>query len=153
MMLEIKKLTRPFERFSHDLIASRIKLLERGIDHPFVVLNDRTRFWITIISEKLPWVLKTERALRSFKEETDKIKEAKRIFYKIRKARNRSPSGYITDILVLIPESNRKIEYQIYDAFGELLRKSRPLLFDLHLIKLKGRKLEEVTPKGFWRYE
>lgn len=152
-MLEIEKLSNPFQKFSHDLVASNIKLLERGIDHPFIVFANRAGLLARLLTQKLSWLVKTEEALRSFKERIDRIEETKAVFCKLREARNRTPSGYITDILVVIPDSNRKIEYQIYDAFGELLRTFHPLLFDLHLTKLKGRKLEEVTPKGFWRYE
>ena len=153
MMLEIERLSDPFQKFSHDLVANSIQLIRRGIDHPFIVFTDRASLLSNIITERLSWFVKTEEALRSFKERIHKIEETKVIFYKLREARSRTPSGYITDILVVIPDSNRKMEYQIYDAFGKLLRTSHPLLFDLHLTKLKGRKLEEVTPEGFRRYE
>ena len=152
-MLEIERLSEPFQKFSRNLVASNIQLIKKGIDHPFLVFTNRAKLLRSILTERLSWCVKTEEALRSFKERIDKIEETKGVFYKLREARNRTPSGYITDILVVIPESNRKLEYQIYNAFGQLLRTSRPLLFDLHLIKLKGRELEEVTPKGFWRYE
>lgn len=152
-MLKIEKLTKPFQIFSHDLVASNIKLLEKGIDRPFKVFNNRVKLLISVLSERLPWLVKTEKALRSFKERIDKIEETRGFFYNIRETRNRTPAGYITDILVVIPDSNRKIEYQIYDAFGKLLRTSNSLLFDLHIVKLKGRKLEEITPEGFRRYE
>lgn len=153
MMLEIEKLTKPFQKFPHDLLASNIKLLGTGIDCPFIVLNNRAKLLVSVLSDKLLWLVKTEKALRSFKERIDEIEEIRGFFYNIRETRNRTPAGYITDIQVVIPDSNRKIEYQIYDAFGELLRTSNSLLFDLHIVKLKGRKLEEITPEGFRRYE
>jgi hypothetical protein len=153
MILEIKKLTEPFQKFSYDLVACNIKLLEKGIDYPFIVFNDRAKLFLSVLSERVPWLLKTEKALQSFKKRIDRIEEIRGLFYKIREARNRTPSGYITDILIIIPDSNRKIEYQIYDAFGELLRTTNSLLFDLHVLKQKGRKLEEIVPKGFRRYE
>lgn len=153
MLLEIENLSEPFQKFSRDLVVSNIKLMKNGIDKPFIVFTDRARFLSSVLNEKLSWFVKTEEALQSFKERTNKIEEIRGFFYKLRETHNRTPSGFIIDILVVIPESNRKIEYQIYDAFGELLRTFNSLLFDLHIIKLRERRLEEVIPKRFRRYE
>lgn len=71
----------------------------------------------------------------------------------MREAHDRTPSGYIAEIGVVIPDSDRKLEYQIYDKFRELLKASHPLLFDLHIIKLRDRRLDEAIPEGFWRYK
>jgi len=152
-MLEIERLSDPFQKFSRDLVASNMQVIKKGMNHPFIVFTERAKSFCSIWTERFSWLMKTEEALRSFKKRIDKIEETRGVFHNLREARDRTSSGYISDILVVIPDSNRKVEYQIYDAFGEVLRTSRPLLFDLHLIKLKGRKLEEVTPKGFWRYE
>lgn len=152
-MLEIENLSDPFQKFSRNLVASNIQLIKNGIDNPFIVFTNRARFLSSVLNEKLSWFVKTEEALQSFKERIGKIEGTRGFFYKLRETRNRTPSGFITDILVVIPESNRKIEYQIYDAFGELLRTFNSLLFDLHIIKLRDRRLEEVIPKRFWRYK
>ncbi|MCW3985431.1 MAG: hypothetical protein NWE91_03345 [Candidatus Bathyarchaeota archaeon] len=153
MMLEIQELEKPFKKVSHGLIAGNIRLLETGITHPFIILNDRTKILARILSDRKPWLVKTKEALGNFSKAIYKIRGIDGLYFNIREAYDRTPSGHITDIRVIIPESNRDIEYKIYDAFGELLRRSRPLLFDLHLIKLRGRKPEEVIPKGYWHYE
>ena len=153
MTIEIERLSEPFWKFSHDWVASNIHIIKQGIDHPFAVLTDRARSLSSVFAERLSWLKKTEKALRSFKEDTDKIKGVEGLFISMREAHNRTPSGYITDIRVTIPDSNRELEYRIYGAFRELLKTSHPLLFDLHLVKLRGRELEEVLPKGFWRYK
>lgn len=152
MMLEIENIDKPFREVSQGSLAVRIKSLGTGMINPFIILTDRAKLWTEVLSRQMPWVVKTEKALQSFKERMDKVKETKGLYLNIREAQRRTPSGYITDIRVIIPDSNREIEYQVYDAFGELLRTSSPLLFDLHIIKLRGRKLEEAIPDGFWRY-
>ncbi|MCK4478370.1 hypothetical protein KAU88_07580 [Candidatus Bathyarchaeota archaeon] len=153
MMLEIQELEKPFKKVSHGLMAGNIRLLETGITHPFIILNDRTKLLARILSDRTPWLIKTEKTIRNFSEIIYGIRGIEGLYLNMREVYNRTPSGYITEIRVIIPESNRDIECAIYDAFGELLRKSRPLLFDLHIIKLRGRKQEEATPEGFWRYE
>lgn len=152
-MLEIERLSSPFEKFSYNLVVGNIQLIKKGIDHPFIIFANRARLLSNVLVERLSWFVKTEKALQSFKERIDKIEETRGVFYKIRETRERTPSGYITDILVVIPNSNQKLEYRVYDAFGELLRTSKSLLFDLHILKLRGRKLEEIAPEGFRRYE
>ena len=152
-MLEIERLSTPFRKFSHDVVVSNIQLLRRGIDHPFIVFTNKARFLSRVFSERLSWLRKTEKALRSFKKRTDKIEEIRGLYINIREAHDRRPSGYITEMRVVIPDSNRELEYRIYDTFRELLKNSRPLLFDLHIIKLRDRGLEEAIPEGFWRYK
>lgn len=153
MMLEVQELARPFQKFSHGLVAHNIKLLETAITYSFTVFIDTAKLMTNVLSDRIPWLVKTEKALGTFKERIDKITTIKGFFCNMREARIRTPSGHITEIQVIIPNSNRETEYKIYDAFGELLRTSSPLLFDLHITKLKGRRLEEVVPEGFWRYE
>ena len=153
MMLEIERLSDPFQKFSRDLVASNIQLIKQGINHPFIVFTNRARYFSRISTERLSWLMKTEKALQSFKKRTDKIEEIKGLYINLRKAHDRRPSGYITEIRVVIPDSNRELEYQVYNTFRELLKTSRPLLFDLHIIKLRDRRLEEAIPRGFWRYK
>ena len=153
MALEIKEIAKPFQNFSYMMAVYNLMLLRRSLNHPFIVLNERVKLWTKVMSTKLSWLVKTEKALRSFKERIDSIDGIEGLYLKLREAHERAPSGYIADIRVVILDSNRKLEYQIYDAFGELLRTSRPLLFDLHVVKLRGRQLMEAIPTGFWRYE
>ena len=153
MMLEIQELEKPFTKVAHGLVAGSIKLLESGITHPFTILNDRTRLLTGVLSNKMPWLVKAEKVLRSFRKTIYEIGGTEGLYLNMREAHDRTPLGYITEIRLIIPDSNRELEYRIYDAFRELLRTSSPLLFDLHIIKLRGRRSEEVIPKGFWRYE
>ena len=153
MLIEIKKFGKPFENLSYVFIAANIKLLESGINNPFIILNKRARFIFEVFSQKTPWIVKTEKALNVFREKLYKITEIEGLYVRLREAHGRTPSGYITELQVTIPDGDRKLERQIYAAFGELLRLYRPLLFDLHLSKLKNRNPEQVVPEGFWRYE
>jgi len=152
MTLQIKDIEKPLRIWSQVITLRNLILFKASFSHPFTVLNKTTSLWSKIISEKLPWVVVTEKALRGFKKEIDKIDGIEGLYINLREAYNRTPSGYIVDILVFVPDCKREKEYLIYDTFGELLRTGKPLLFDLHLIKLRGRKLEGVIPKGFWRY-
>jgi hypothetical protein len=151
-MLEISEIDKPFRKLSHGLLANEVKLLERSINRPFAIFSDRTKMWAHVFSKQLPWLVRTEETLRIFKQRVDETDEVKGLYLSIRQADGRTPSGYITDMLAIIPDGNRKIEDKIYSAFGELLRTSGSLLFDLHIVKLRGRRIEEVVPVGFWRY-
>jgi hypothetical protein len=151
-MLEIAEIDKPFRDLSYGLLANEVKRFGISINQPFAVFTDKTKLWTNILSRAMPWLLKTEKALQDFRERIGKIENTRQLYLKIREAYGRTPAGYIVDIRVIIPDSNREIEYQVYDAFGELLEMANPLLFDLHIIRLKGRKLEEAIPKGFWRY-
>lgn len=150
-MLEISEIDKPFREFSLGLLASEMKRLGTSINRPFLIFTDRTKLWVNIFSKQMPWLVKTEETLRRFKQSIDKIEKVNDLYLNIREACGRTPTGYIIDMRVIIPDMDRKIEYSVYAAFGELLRTS-PLLFDLHIIKLKGRKPKEVIPEGFWRY-
>ena len=152
-MLEIKEMAKPLQTFSQLMLIHSLMMLKASLSHPFVVFNETARLWNKVLSEKLPWLIKTEKALLSFSKMIDEIEEIEGLYIKMREVYERSPSGYITEIRVIILDSTRELEYRIYDVFGELLRTSSPLLFDLHIIKLRGRKIEEVIPEGFWRYE
>jgi hypothetical protein len=151
-MLEISEIDKPFRELSNGLLASEVNLLRTSFNRPFIIFNDRTKVWANILSREMPWLVKTEKSLQIFKTRMNEIEEKKDLYLNIRDAYGRTPSGYITDILVIIPKENREIERKIYSAFGELLRTSDILLFDLHVTKLRGRKPEEVIPEGFWRY-
>ena len=153
MIVEIKRLGKPFENFSHGLISANIKLLKSGINTPFIILNKRAKFVLDVFVQKTPWILRTKKALSTFREKLDGITEIKGLYVRLREAFGRTPSGYITELQLTIPDSNRKMEHQIYNLFGELLKTTHPLLFDFHLSKLKGRNPEEVISEGFWRYE
>ena len=151
-MLEIAEIDKPFRDLSYILLANEVKRLGMSINLPFAVFTDKTKLWANALSKEMPWLVKTEKALQSFRIRIDKIEETKDLYLNIREAYGRTPSGYITDIQVIIPEENREVEREIYRAFGELLRNSDLLLFDLHITKLRGRKVTEVIPEGFWRY-
>jgi hypothetical protein len=151
-MLEIAEIGKPFRDLSYGLLANEVKRFGISINQPFAIFTDKTKLWTNILSKAMPWLLKTEKALQDFRERMGKIKNTRELYLNIREAYGRTPAGYIVDIRVIIPDSNRETEYQVYDAFGELLEMANRLLFDLHIIKLKGRKLEEVIPEGFWRY-
>jgi hypothetical protein len=151
-MLEIAEIDKPFRDLSYGLLANEVKRFGISINQPFAIFTDKTKLWTNILSKAMPWLLKTEKALQDFRERMGKIKNTRELYLNIREAYGRTPAGYIVDIRVIIPDSNRETEYQVYDAFGELLEMANRLLFDLHIIKLKGRKLEEVIPEGFWRY-
>src|SRR4030042_2380231 len=141
MMLEIEGLARPFQRGSYALGVNNAKSLKTGIDCPFQAFNASANKLLVDISNRLPWMAKTDEVLWSFKKRVDKMEGTKNIFYHMREEPDHKPIGYVTEIQVAIPDSNSKLEYQIYEAFGELLRTSGPLLFDLHIVKLRGRKL------------
>jgi len=149
--LEIAEIDKPLRDLSYGLLANEVKRFGISINQPFAIFTDKTKLWTSILSKAMPWLMKTEKALEDFRERMDKIKNTKELYLNIREAYGRTPAGYIVDIRVIIPDSNRETEYSIYDAFKELLRTSS-LLFDLHIIKLRGRKPEEVIPEGFWRY-
>lgn len=151
-MLEISEIDKPFRELSHGLLASEMKKLITIINRPFVIFTDKTKLWANVFSKQMPWLVKTEKALQSFKQRIDKIEKVGDLYLNVREAYGRTPTGYIIDMQVIIPDSNREIEYQVYDAFRELLKMSSPLLFDLHIIKLRNRKLQEIIPEGFWRY-
>jgi hypothetical protein len=151
-MLEISEIDKPFRELSYGLLANEVKQLEKSINQPFAIFTDRTKLWASIFSRQMPWLIKTEETLRKFKQRIGKIEKVGDLYLNIREAYGRTPTGYIIDMRIIIPDSNREIEYSVYAAFGELLRTSSPLLFDLHIIKLKGRKPKEVIPEGFWRY-
>ena len=153
MTLEIERLSEPFQKFSRNLVATNIQLIKQGINNPFIVFTNGARFLSKVFTERLSWLMKTEKALRSFKERMDKIEGIEGLYLNMREAHDRTPSGYIAEIRVVIPDSDRKLEYRIYDKFRDLLKTSRPLLFDLHIIKLRDRRLEEAIPEGFWRYK
>lgn len=153
MTLQIKEIEKPLRAWSYSIAAYNLMLLKASLSHPFEVFNEKATLWSKIISEKLPWLVKTEKALRVFKERIDRIEGIQALYLNMREAHGRTPSDFITDIRVMIPDSNRDLEYRIYAAFGEFLRTSRPLLFDLHIIKLRGREPEEVVSEEFWRYE
>lgn len=153
MTLQIREIDKPLRVWSHTITAYNLMLLRASLAHPFIVFNERAKLWSKSISERLPWLVKTEKALCGFKERIDKIEGMEAVYLNMREAHGRTPSGFIADIRVMIPDSNRDSEYRIYEAFGELLRTSRPLLFDLHIIKLRGREPEEVVSEEYWRYE
>lgn len=153
MTLQIQKIEEPLQMWSCFIAVYYLRLLTASLSNQFTVLNETTKVWSRIISERLPWLLKTEKALRGFKQKIDRIEEIDGVFLKLREAFGRTPAGFITEIRIVIPESNRQTEYQIYDTFRELLEITGSLLFDLHIIKRRGRILEEAVPEGFWRYE
>lgn len=152
MMLEIEHIEKPLRELSLALVASKVTQLNASINSPFIVLADRTKFWVDSFSKQMPWLVKTEENLREFKQRIDNIGRIENLYLNIREAHGRTPSGYIMDIRVTIPDANREVEYSVYEAFRQLLAASSPLLFDLHIIKLKGRKAAEVVPIGYWRY-
>jgi len=152
MSLEIRRIERPLQKWSRAFEVYSVRRIGNSLTRPFEILNETAKFWNEIISGKMPWLVKTEETLRIFKQRVDKMDEVQGLYLSIRQAEGRTPSGYIIDMLAVIPDGNGKIEDEIYGAFGELLRTSGSLLFDLHIVKLRGRRIGEVVPIGFWRY-
>jgi len=72
-------------------------------------------------------------------------------YYSIREVKNRPP-GYIIELLIVIPESNREMEYGIYKAIRDLMREYADLLFNFRIIRRRGRLLDEVISEGWQRY-
>jgi hypothetical protein len=152
-MLEIMEIDKPFRDLSYGLLAGEVKRFGISINRPFAVFTDKTMFWTKSLAKAMPWLMETEKAVKGFEETIARIENVRGLYLNIREAYRRTPAGYIVDLRVVIPASDRAIEYRIYDAFGDLLKTSNQLLFDLHIIKLRGRSPEEVIPEGFWRYE
>lgn len=152
MMPEIEGFDEPLQLWSCSFAIYSQHLITNSINNPFTLLNETAQFWNKIYSEKKPWLVKTDCVLREFNKKIALIEGIDGTFLQLREAYARSPAGYITEIRVIIPDSNRELEYKIYDAFRELLRTSDYLLFNLHIIKRRGRQIEEVLPEGFWRY-
>lgn len=72
------------------------------------------------------------------------------VFYSLEETPDRPP-GFILEIIVVIPESNRETEYKIYNALGELMRNNPKMLMDLHIVKRREREVEEVIPPEYIR--
>ena len=70
------------------------------------------------------------------------------VFYKVEETPRRPP-GFIIQILVVIPDSDRDLEYKVYAALGKLMRDNRKLLIDLHIVKRRGREVGGLIPAGF----
>jgi hypothetical protein len=151
-MLEISEIDKPLRDLSYGLLAGEVKRLGLSINRPFAVFTDKTLFWTKYLTRTMPWLVKTEKLVRGFEETIARIEDTRGLYLNIRDVHGRTPTGYIVDMRVIIPDSNREIEYQVYDAFRELLKTSSPLLFDLHIVKSKGRSLKEIVPEEFWRY-
>lgn len=87
---------------------------------------------------------------KSLFRDVKKLNAVEEVFYDIEEVPDRPP-GFIIRILVVIPESNREIEYRIYDALGKLMRKNRAMLIDLHVVKRRGREIKEVVSPKYLR--
>jgi len=70
------------------------------------------------------------------------------VFYNIEDDPDHDP-GFMISILVVIPESNRDVEHGVYASLGKLMRNNSELLFDLHIVKRRGRQTRQVVPPEF----
>jgi len=88
--------------------------------------------------------------MRSLFEEVEKLNVVESAFYNFEPVDR--PPGFIIEILVVIPESNRETEYKIYYVLGELMRRNRKMLIDLHIVKRRGREIKNLIPTEFQRW-
>lgn len=151
-MLEITEIDKPLRDLSYGLLVGEVRRLGISINRPFAVFIDKTISWTKSLARTMPWLMETEKVVKVFEGKVARIENVRGLYLNIREAYGRTPMGYIVDLRVIIPDSNRETEYRVYDAFGDLIKTSNKLLFDLHIIKLRGRRLEEAIPEGFWRY-
>lgn len=68
------------------------------------------------------------------------------------KSRYVAESPKAVGIWLFIEEDNWEIEERIYEAYGELLDLFPENEVDLRLLKLYGRKPEELLPDGFMKW-
>lgn len=90
-------------------------------------------------------------ALQFFDRKLGEIPEEINFYYSVRKVENRPP-GYIIDLMIAIPASDRKLEYRIYSALKDLTTKYVDLLFNFRIIRRRGRPLHEIVSEGYQRY-
>ncbi|MGD0496150.1 MAG: hypothetical protein ABSB28_08935 [Candidatus Bathyarchaeia archaeon] len=91
-------------------------------------------------------LVSARRAVESFS--ADLQTNIENVFYNIENDPDHDP-GFIIEILVVIPESNRDVEHEVYVSLGKLMRNNSELLFDLHIVKRRGRLTRQVVPPEF----
>lgn len=102
-------------------------------------------------SKTFPPPSRKDLALRLFDRKLGEIPEEIDFYYSVREVENRPP-GYIIDLMIVIPTSDRKLEYQIYSALRDLTIKYVDLLFNFRIIRRRGRPLHEIISEGYQRY-
>lgn len=90
-------------------------------------------------------------ALQFFDQKLGEIPEELDFYYSVREVENRPP-GYIIDLIIVIPTSDRELEYQIYGALRDLTIKYVDLLFNFRIIRSRGRPLNEIISEGYQCY-
>jgi len=150
MIPEIENLDEPFQVWSCSLAIISQQNFIQQLNRPFEALTEVGNCWKNILAEKRPWLFKTEEALTVFKKNLEAITGISGICLSLHDAGNRVASGFVTEIWVIIPESNRALENCIYETFRLLLAKNNSLLFEPHIMKLRGRDIRDVVPESFW---
>ena len=92
----------------------------------------------------------SKKIVKSFSRDVEKLDIVEDVFYNIEETPERPP-GFIIEMLVVIPDSNRDMEYKIYASLGKLMRNNPEMLIDMHIIKRRGRKIKEVIPPEYQR--
>lgn len=150
MIPEIANFDEPFQVWSYSLAIANQQNIIQQLNKPFEALNEASKNWKKLFSDKNPWLIKTDSALTVFKKNLESITGITGIYLNLCEVHNRTPSGFVTEILVVIPESNRELENHIYETFRLLLATNDSLLFEPHITKLRGREIIEVVPESFW---
>lgn len=103
------------------------------------------------IIDVTPTLSNKDSALQFFDRRLGGIPAELDFYYGIREVENRPP-GYVIDLMIVIPDSNRELEYQIYSALRDLTKEYVDLLFNFRIIRRRGRPLNEIIPEGYQRY-
>lgn len=114
-------------------------------------------FWYMSVEEKTvdsildsAFLSISKELVTSLFRDVKKLNAVEDVFYNLEEVPDRPP-GFIIEIITVIPESNREIEYKIYDALGKLMRDNPKMLIDLHVVKRRGREIKEVIPPEYLR--
>ena len=138
------------EFINRDVYPCKVHLMTEPetmtIDTPSIIypiLGDYTEPVIPLPKKNL--------ALHFFDRKLGEIPKEIDFYYDVREVKNRPP-GYVIDLMIVIPDSNRKLEYQIYSALRDLTIKYIDLLFNFRIIRRRGRPLKEIIPEGYLKY-
>lgn len=96
----------------------------------------------------LTCLVTSKKIVKSLSRDVEKLGIVEDIFYNIEEVPDRPPD-FIIEILVVIPDTDKDMEYKIYASLGKLMRSNPEMLIDLHIIKRRGRKIKEVIPPEY----
>lgn len=91
--------------------------------------------------------LKVRNLLSQFCDQIGQVALFEKATYHLREI-DRDP-GYVIDLLIVLSDSNRESEYNLYGAIGTLMREHNEMLFDFSIVRRKGRPLAQLVPHGF----